>query len=105
VEEIRAMQPSGILINVGRGPVVQEQALVEALLAGAIGGAALDVFETEPLPADSPLWSLENVLLSPHCADQVQGWLEPAMECFRANLERFVAGKPLQNVVDPRRGY
>jgi phosphoglycerate dehydrogenase-like enzyme len=104
-EEIRAMKPTGILVNVGRGPVVQEGPLVEALRKGAIGGAALDVFETEPLPAESPLWSLENVLLSPHCADQVEGWLEPAMECFRANLERFLAGEPLQNVVDPRRGY
>ncbi|HUG53247.1 MAG TPA: D-2-hydroxyacid dehydrogenase, partial [Vicinamibacteria bacterium] len=104
-EEIGAMKPTAILVNVGRGPVVVEAALVEALRGGRIAGAALDVFETEPLPPESPFWSLENVLLSPHCADQVEGWLEPAMQCFRANLERFVAGEPLLNVVDPRRGY
>jgi len=102
---IAAMKRTAVLVNVGRGPVVQEAALVAALQAGAIGGAALDVFETEPLPAASPLWSLDNVLLSPHSADHTPGWLENAMTCFLANLRRFLAGEPLENPVDPRRGY
>lgn len=102
---LRAMKPTAMLVNVGRGPVVQEQALVEALRRGGIAGAALDVFETEPLPADSPLWALDDVLLSPHSADQTPGWLDDAMTCFLANLRRFLAGEPLANVVDPRRGY
>lgn len=103
--EIGAMKATGILVNVGRGPVVDEAALAAALGKRAIGGAALDVFETEPLPADSPLWALDNVLLSPHCADHTPGWMEQAMDCFRSNLDRFLRGEPLANVVDPRRGY
>ena len=100
---LAAMKPTAILVNVGRGPVVREQALVEALQRRAIGGAALDVFETEPLPPESPLWGLENVLLSPHSADHTPGWLENAMTCFLRNLERSTAGQPLANVVDPAR--
>lgn len=102
---LRAMRPAAVLVNVGRGPVVQEPALVAALQDRSIGGAALDVFETEPLPAESPLWSLDNVLLSPHSADHVSGWLESAMACFLQNLHRFLSGEPLANRVDPRRGY
>jgi phosphoglycerate dehydrogenase-like enzyme len=103
--ELAAMKPTGVLINVARGAVVDEEALIAALRQGAIGGAALDVFATEPLPADSPLWTLDNVLLSPHSADQTAGWMEQAMTCFRQNLDRFLRGEPLANVVDPRRGY
>ena len=103
--EIRAMKPTGVLINVGRGAVVQERPLVDALRARAIRGAALDVFETEPLPAGHPFYTLDNLLLSPHSADQVPGWLDGAMDGFLDNLNRFLAGQPLQNVVDPRRGY
>jgi phosphoglycerate dehydrogenase-like enzyme len=103
--EIRAMKPSGVLVNVGRGPVVQEQPLVEALRRRTIRGAALDVFESEPLPAGHPFFALDNVLLSPHSADQVPGWLDGAMRCFRENLVRFAEGRPLENVVDPLRGY
>ena len=99
------MKPTGVLVNVGRGAVVQEQPLVEALRARAIRGAALDVFETEPLPAGHPFYKLDNVLLSPHSADQVPGWLDEAMNGFLDNLDRYLAGQPLQNVVDPRRGY
>jgi phosphoglycerate dehydrogenase-like enzyme len=102
---LAAMKPTAVLVNVGRGAVVEEQALVSALERGAIGGAALDVFETEPLPEDSPLWRLDTVLLSPHSADHVHGWLEAAMACFLENLRRFLTGEPLANVVDPRRGY
>ena len=103
--EIRAMKPTGVLINVGRGAVVQEPPLVDALRRRAIRGAALDVFEAEPLPAGHPFYTLDNVLLSPHSADQVPGWLDEAMDGFLDNLNRFLAGQPLQNVVDPRRGY
>ena len=103
--EIRAMKPTGVLINVGRGAVVQEPPLVDALRRRAIRGAALDVFEAEPLPAGHPFYTLDNVLLSPHSADQVPGWLDEAMDSFLDNLNRFLAGQPLQNVVDPRRGY
>jgi phosphoglycerate dehydrogenase-like enzyme len=103
--EIRAMKPTGVLVNVGRGAVVQERPLVDALRARAIRGAALDVFETEPLPAGHPFFTLDNVLLSPHSADQVPGWLDAAMASFLDNLDRFLAGRPLENVVQPRRGY
>lgn len=103
--EIAALKPSSVIVNIGRGPVIQEAALVGALRAGRIGGAALDVFETEPLPAGHPFYSLENVLLSPHCADHVPGWLDRAMASFWENLERFRSGTTLQSVVDPSRGY
>ena len=100
-----AMKPTAVFINVGRGPVVDEAALVDALRAGRIRGAALDVFEHEPLPPDSPFYALENVLLSPHCADHTAGWREVSMRLFLENLARFRAGEPLRNVVDKRRGY
>lgn len=104
--EIAAMKPSAVLINVGRGPTVDEPALVAALQAGRIRGAALDVFAEEPLPARSPLWGLDNVLLSPHTADRTTTWLDQAMALFLENLRRFRAGEPLRNVVeDKRRGY
>ena len=103
--EIAAMKPTGVLINVGRGPCVDEAALVGALEAGRIRGAALDVFEKEPLPQGHPLYRLDNVLLSPHCADHVPGWLEDAMRLFLENVERFRSGRPLLNVVDKRAGY
>ena len=104
-EAIGWMDPRAVLINVGRGRVVDEPALVEALRRGALRGAALDVFETEPLPPDHPFWSMRQVLISPHCADRVAGWLDRTMDLFLDNLSRFVAGTPLRNVVDPRRGY
>jgi phosphoglycerate dehydrogenase-like enzyme len=103
--EIEAMKPTGVLINVGRGPVIDEAALVRALQNRRIRGAALDVFDTEPLPPDHPLWKLDNVLLSPHCADHTEGWLEQSVEFFLRNFRRFVAGEPLLNLVDKRAGY
>ena len=102
---LRAMKPTSVLINVGRGPVVDEAALVRALTERRIRGAALDVFETEPLPAGHAFYSLENVLLSPHCADNTPGWLEAAMRCFLRNLGRFRRGETLENVVDKAFGY
>lgn len=103
--ELAAMKPNAVLINVGRGPVVEEAALVGALSARRIRGAALDVFEVEPLPAGHPFYSLDNVLLSPHCADHTAGWLELAVQFFVDNCLRYLAGEPLWKVVDKRHGY
>lgn len=103
--ELRSMKRDAVLINVGRGPVVDERALVDALRERRIRGAALDVFDTEPLPPDHPLWSLDNVLLSPHCADQTPDSLQRAMTLFLENLARFRAGEPLLNVVDKQSHY
>jgi phosphoglycerate dehydrogenase-like enzyme len=102
---LAALPPTAVLINVGRGAVVDEAALVAALRARRLRGAALDVFETEPLPEGHPFYSLENVLLSPHCADNVPGWIEGGMQVFLDNLERYRRGEPLANLVDKARGY
>jgi len=99
------MKAEAVFMNVGRGPVVDEAALVEALRAGRLRGAALDVFEREPLAPGHPLYGLENVLLSPHSADHVAGWREDSMRAFLENLARDRAGQPLYNVVDKARGY
>jgi phosphoglycerate dehydrogenase-like enzyme len=103
--EIAAMKPSGILINIARGPVLDESALIGALEAHRIRGAALDVFNTEPLPTSHPFWQMSNVLLSPHTADRVDGFLGPAFACFFENLDRFTHGQELRNVVDKNSGY
>ena len=100
-----AMKPSAVVMNVGRGPVIDEAALIRALEKHQIRGAALDVFEKEPLPEGHLFYKMENVLLSPHCSDNTEDWLEQAMLFFYANLERFREGKPLANVIDKRRGY
>jgi phosphoglycerate dehydrogenase-like enzyme len=102
---IAVMKPSAVIINVGRGPVIDEAALVSALQAGRLRGAALDVFDVEPLPAGHPFYRLPNVLLSPHTADRVQGFLRFPVECFLENLGRFRRGEPLLNVVDRSSGY
>lgn len=103
--EIRRMKPSAVLINVGRGPVVSESALAAALREGRIRGAALDVFDREPLPAGHPFYSMDNVLLSPHSADHTPGWTDNAMKFFVSNFRRFHAGQPLENLVDKGAGY
>jgi len=103
--ELRAMKRTAVLINVGRGPLVDEVALIAALREGRIGGAALDVFDQEPLPAGHPFYALDNVLLSPHAADHTPDWKHRAMQMFLDNFERYRKGEPLQNVVDKRRGY
>ena len=103
--EFAAMKPGAVIINVGRGPTIVESELIAALQSGRIRGAALDVFDTEPLPAGHPLYSLDNVLMSPHCADRVEGWLDIAMSVFLENYDHFVAGRPLVNVVDKQAGY
>jgi phosphoglycerate dehydrogenase-like enzyme len=104
-EALSWLRPGAVLINVGRGPAVDEPALVAALQRGALRGAALDVFETEPLPPEHPFWAMPQVLISPHCADRVAGWLDRTMDLFLDNLARFTRGAPLRNVVDARRGY
>jgi len=103
--EFARMKPTAILVNVGRGPVVDEAALVRALTEKRIRGAALDVFDVEPLPEGHPLWALDNVLFSPHCADHTSDWLEQAAGMFVANFRRFAAGEPLLNLVDKKAGY
>jgi phosphoglycerate dehydrogenase-like enzyme len=103
--EFAAMKPSGVIINVGRGPVIEEQAMIRALSEHKIKGAALDVFAEEPLPKGHPFYKLENVLLSPHCADHTPDWLANAMRFFIAQFERFRRGEPLLNVVDKKLGY
>ena len=104
-KEIAAMKRTAVIVNVGRGPVVDEGAMVRALQDGRIRGAALDVFDKEPLPAEHPFWRLDNVLLSPHTADHIEGWLEDAMRFFVENFGRFYRGEPLQNLVDKKAGY
>jgi phosphoglycerate dehydrogenase-like enzyme len=102
---LRAMKPSALLINIGRGALVDEVALVRALREGWIAGAALDVFEQEPLPADSPLWKMDNVIISPHIAGFTPHYDERATTLFAENLRRYLAGDVLLNRVERRRGY
>lgn len=103
--EFAAMKANTVVINVGRGPVIDEDAMIRALSTRRIKGAALDVFDEEPLPSDHPFYKLENVLLSPHCADHTPDWLENAVYLFIDQLERFRGGKPLLNVVRKELGY
>jgi phosphoglycerate dehydrogenase-like enzyme len=103
--EIDAMKRNAVVINVGRGPVIDEKALIDALGSSRIRGAALDVFDEEPLPEHHPFWTMPNVLLSPHTADHTKGWVELAMQIFVRNFDHFIKGEPLENVVDKRAGY
>lgn len=102
---LAAMQPSAHLINVGRGALVDEDALLEALRTGQIAAASLDVFREEPLPVSHPFWGLENVHLSAHMCGDVVGWRDALARQFQDNLERWTAGRDLANVVDKQRGY
>ena len=103
--QLALMKPDACLINVGRGPVVDENALADALRAGRLRGAALDVFSQEPLPGNSPLWDLENVLITPHTAGLSERYWERQYELLKENLQRFLAGKPMLSIVDKVRGY
>ncbi len=105
--QFEVMKPSAIVINVGRGPVIDEAALIRALQNKKIAAAALDVFEKEPLPQDSPLWDMDNVLISPHCTDRTRDpdWLDLSAQAFVENFRRFIHGQELENVVDKKAGY
>ena len=96
-EVIDAMRPGGLFVNVGRGDLVDEPALIAALRDGRLGGAGLDVFSTEPLPRESPLWDLPNVIMTPHNSANTGSSGVVAAEIFLANLERYMAGQPLHN--------
>ncbi len=105
--EFRAMKPSALVMNVGRGPVIDEAALIRALQEKRVAGAALDVFEAEPLPPEHPFWDMDNVLISPHCTDRTHDpdWLDLSAQCFVENFWRYVNGQELMNVVDKKAGY
>jgi phosphoglycerate dehydrogenase-like enzyme len=103
--ELAAMRRDALLVNVSRGKLVDEAALIEALATGRIGGAALDVFEHEPLATDSPLWTLPNVLITPHTSGFRPDHWDAATSLFAENLRRFETGQPLLNVVDKAAGY
>jgi phosphoglycerate dehydrogenase-like enzyme len=104
-EELRRMRRSAYLYNVGRGGLIDQEALVGALRAGAIAGAGLDVVEPEPLPPDSPLWDLPNVIITAHAAGNSPRNWERGIELLADNVRRFLAGQPLRNEVDSRAGY
>ena len=101
---LASMKPGSVLVNISRGGIVDERALASMLRDGALRGAVLDVFETEPLPPESELWDLKNLVITPHTGD-IEGWQSKVVELFCANFERFRAGRSLENVVDPDRGY
>lgn len=103
--ELAHLPPGAVLVNLARGEVVDEEAMTAALTAGHLGGACLDVFATEPLPASSPLWDLPNVLVSPHSASTVPDENRLITELFIDNLHRWLAGEPLRNVFDRQAGY
>jgi phosphoglycerate dehydrogenase-like enzyme len=104
-EAISLMKPGCVLVNVGRGGVVDEEALIESLENRRIAGAALDVFATEPLPPESPLWDLPNVLISPHTAALAESENERIVELFQKNLRLYLQEQPLFNRVDPQDFY
>lgn len=102
---IAAMKPDAVLVDVSRGGVVDQTALASALASERIRGAALDVFETEPLPETSPFWAMENVIVTPHCSSVYDGWTLNSVAMFCDNLWRYRRGETLANIVDPERGY
>jgi phosphoglycerate dehydrogenase-like enzyme len=103
--EFEMMKKTSYIVNVGRGAVIDEGALISALRDGRIAGAGLDAFETEPLPASSPLWKMENVLITCHYSGLSPRYNERAMSLFLDNLERYTRRTPLRNVVDTELGY
>jgi phosphoglycerate dehydrogenase-like enzyme len=103
--ELRAMKPESVIINLGRGNAIDEKALIVALQEKWIRGAALDVFEVEPLPDGHIFYQLDNILVSAHTADHTSTWMEDSTRIFLANFERFTTGQPLQNLVDKGVGY
>ncbi len=104
-KELRAMKPSAFIINIARGGIIDEKALIRALEEKWIAGAGLDVVDTEPLPPDSPLWDYDNVILSPHVAGGMEDYMARATNIFCENLKRYLGGKKLLNVVNKKKGY
>jgi D-2-hydroxyacid dehydrogenase (NADP+) len=103
--ELHAMRPTAYIYNVGRGASIDPDALIQALQTGVIAGAGLDVTDPEPVPADSPLWSIPNVILSQHTSGMSPHNADRVTELFAANLKRYLAGEPLQQKIDPELGY
>lgn len=104
-EMLSAMKPTAYLYNIGRGKVIDEVALIEALREGRIAGAGLDVFEQEPLPSESPLWAMPNVLISPHVAGVTPHYFKRAAQLLAENLHRYLNQERLSNLYDPAKGY
>jgi D-2-hydroxyacid dehydrogenase (NADP+) len=104
-EQLRQMRPGSFLINIARGAVVDEPALIEALRDGHLGGAALDVVQSEPLSPESPLWDMPNVIITPHVATGSDKYLDRVSELVCDNLRRYLDGRPLRNLIDTARGY
>jgi phosphoglycerate dehydrogenase-like enzyme len=104
-KELAMMKPTAYLINIARGSIIDEEALIRALDEKQIAGAGLDVTAREPLPAESRLWDFDNVILSPHVAGGMEEYVTRATELFCENLRRYLAGKKLRNVIDRKRGY
>jgi phosphoglycerate dehydrogenase-like enzyme len=105
VKQFAAMKPGAYVVNIGRGEVIDEHAMIEALEQKRIAGVGLDVFEREPLPKESPLWDFEEAILTPHMAGGHRGYTDKACELFAENLRRFHSGRPLLNQFDPNLGY
>ena len=104
-EVFEAMKDSAVLVNVSRGAIVDEKAMITALSSGQIGGAALDVFEEEPLPTTSPLWNLDNVIITPHLSGFTRDYHDKAALVFKENLRRYLENRPLLNQLDRAKGY
>ena len=103
--ELALMRPDAVLVNLARGDIIDHDALLDALRAHRLRGAALDVFPVEPLPDDSPFWSLDNVLITPHASATTTRFWERETALMLDNLHRYLTAQPLRNVVDPRAGY
>jgi len=104
-ERLQKMKQHAFLINISRGQVIDERALLDALRAGKIAGAGLDVFDTEPLPADHPLWNFDNVIITPHCAALSPYYLDRAIALIADNVARYLRGREMLNVIDKQKGY
>jgi phosphoglycerate dehydrogenase-like enzyme len=104
-KELGLLAPDAVVVNVSRGALLDEAALIDALRAGRVAGAALDVFEEEPLPTASPLWDMPNVIVSPHSASTSDRENERITDLFCENLRLYMAGKPLLNVLDTEAAY
>jgi D-2-hydroxyacid dehydrogenase (NADP+) len=104
-KELRGMKPGAFLVNIGRGSTIDEPVLIRALREKWIGGAGLDTFQSEPLPAESPLWDMPNVIITPHMSGSTDDYMEKAAAIFCDNLRRYLAAKRLKNIVDKKLGY